>query len=465
MMPPVADSEESMYPHHQQQQDEDDKGRRRSAVQEVARKYKWPIAGGSVVLLVILSVVIGVSVNSGGSSSSASPTVTNGGTTSSSGDPVDRKKADLMGRIKSSFTVLGLPETHSSMLDSSESPQARAVNWVASADGYDTYSDDQRLQRYALASFFYGTYAVRNAYVTQQVPWTTAEKWLSDEHECDWEGVTCDDSKFVTKIELEEHRVSGTVPLDIVLMRESLKELILTNNLIFMEGDALEVFKYLEHLEVLMLADNYIVERNGLPQSLRDLTKLNKLILSYNLLQGAIRPNYFTNLGKLAHLEIESNYLTGPLPESVYEMDQLVYLYARRNDFNFNLGHAAKHANWPNMFSLWLDHNNITGSFPTEIGKLTGLASFSLTNTTVYGTIPTEIGLLTGLRRMWLYGNNLHGEIPAELGALPILEVAEMYGNRFEGTMPQGVCDAIQSASYDYKVLSADCDTVQCQDC
>lgn len=114
---------------------------------------------------------------------------------------------------------------------------------------------------------------------------------------------------------------------------------------------------------------------------------------------------------------------------------------------------------------MWLDHNNITGSFPTEIGKLTGLASFSLTNTTVHGTIPSEIGLLTGLRRMWLYGNNLHGEIPAELGNLPILEVAEMYGNNLEGTMPQGVCDAVAAATYDYKVLSADCGEVQCQDC
>ena len=342
-MPPVVEGEETMYPHHQQGEE---KGHRRSAMQDVARKYKWYIAGGSVVLLVILSVVIGVSVSSSKSSSSNSSVQTGG---SSSGDPIDRKKADLMGRIKSSFTVLGLPETHSAMLDSSESPQARALNWVATSDSYDSYSDDQRLQRYALASFFYGTYAVRNAYVTQQVPWTTAEKWLSDEHECDWEGVTCDGQRVVTKIELEEHRISGTVPLDIVLLRESLTELVLTNNLIFMEGDALEVFKYLENLETLLLADNYIVERNGLPQSLRDLKKLKKLILSYNLLQGSIRPNYFTNLGKLSHLEIESNYLTGPLPSSMYDMDQLVYLYARRNDFNFNLDHAMKTANWPNM--------------------------------------------------------------------------------------------------------------------
>ena len=343
-MPSVVEGEETSYPDNH---GESSRGHRQSAFQEVARKYKYYIAGGSVVLLIILSVVIGVSVNSGNSSSSSSQS-------NASGTSSDRKRADLMGRIKSSFTVLGLPATHSSMLDSSESPQARALNWVATSDTYDGYSDDQRLQRYALASFFYGTYAVRNAYVTQQVPWTTAEKWLSDENECEWEGITCDGNNAVTKIELEEHRVSGGIPLDIVLMRESLKELVLTNNLIFMEGDALEVFGYLENLEVLMLADNYIVERNGLPQSLRELRNLKKLILSYNLLQGAIRPAYFSDLGKLTHLEIESNYLTGPLPESIYDMDQLVYLYARRNDLHFGLGHAISKANWPNMCTFQL---------------------------------------------------------------------------------------------------------------
>ena len=75
------------------------------------------------------------------------------------------------------------------------------------------------------------------------------------------------------------------------------------------------------------------------------------------------------------------------------------------------------------------------------------------------------MGLLTGLRRLWLYGNNLKGEIPAELGNLPILEVVEMYGNDLEGSVPQGICDAVSAATYDYKVLSADCEQVQCQDC
>jgi hypothetical protein len=373
MMPPVLEgSEESMYPHHQQQHE--NKGHRRSAISDFARRHKWLLVGAGVVLFVVIAVSVGVSGGGGGGSASeaaANPqsegssgySGTVGGTPGSSGsvsgpqDPFTRKKADLMGRIKSSFTVLGLPASHSTMLDSPESPQARALNWVAASEQYDNYNDDQRLQRYALACFFYATYAVRNAYVTQQVPWTTAEKWLSEEHECDWEGITCSDDRFVTHIKLEEHRISGTIPLDLVLLRESLTTLMLTNNLIFMEGEALLVFAYLENLETLMLADNYIVERNGLPDSFRDLPKLKKLILSYNLLQGTIPNTYFENLHKLSHLEIESNYLSGPLPASLYEMDQLVYLYVRRNDLNFNFAHAIKSANWPNICKYMYFHS------------------------------------------------------------------------------------------------------------
>lgn len=114
---------------------------------------------------------------------------------------------------------------------------------------------------------------------------------------------------------------------------------------------------------------------------------------------------------------------------------------------------------------MWLDHNNITGTLASEIGKLTGLASFSLTNTTVKGTIPTEVGQLTGLRRAWFYGNKLSGEIPTELGNLPLLEVVELYGNDLVGAMPQGTCDAVAAATYDYKVLSADCNEVDCGCC
>lgn len=356
MMPPVVEGEETSYPH--QDAETGSLKTRHSMLSQGARRYKWYI-GATLVIIVIFSIIIGVTISNNGSNNG--PTTSSGMTgtpsTADNGDPLQRKQADLLGRIKSGYAVLGLPPTHIKTFEDAESAQTRALNWVAASDNYDSLGDDQKLHRFALAAFFYSTYAVRNPYVTQQVPWTTAEKWLSEADECEWEGISCgtvNGEKAVTGIDLHEHRISGTIPLDLVLLRDSLKSIVLTNNLIFVEGEGLKVFGYLENLESLIMADNYIVERNGLPESLRQLKKLKKLVLSYNLLQGAIRPNYFANLGKLTHLEIESNYLSGPLPQSLYEMPQLVYLYVRRNDFNFNFPHAMKTANWPNICKFYL---------------------------------------------------------------------------------------------------------------
>jgi len=106
---------------------------------------------------------------------------------------------------------------------------------------------------------------------------------------------------------------------------------------------------------------------------------------------------------------------------------------------------------------MWLDGNAITGTIPTEIGLMTGLASFSAANATLTGTIPEEIGNLNQLRRLWLFNNGLSGNIPEALNKLDLLEVVELHGNKLKGDMPQGVCSAVDNSDYEYKSLTSDC--------
>jgi Leucine-rich repeat (LRR) protein len=107
--------------------------------------------------------------------------------------------------------------------------------------------------------------------------------------------------------------------------------------------------------------------------------------------------------------------------------------------------------------AVWLDKNDITGSIPTEIGLLTGLASISITNSSLTGSIPTEMGNLHALQRLWLYSNKLTGNIPAELANLDNLEVFEVHNNNIVGSMPNNICDAIDKSEYNYKSLTSDC--------
>ena len=106
---------------------------------------------------------------------------------------------------------------------------------------------------------------------------------------------------------------------------------------------------------------------------------------------------------------------------------------------------------------MWLDGNAITGTIPTEIGLMTGLASFSAANATLTGTIPEEIGNLNQLRRLWLFNNELTGTIPEALSKLELLEVVELHGNKLKGDMPDGVCTAVGKSDYEYKSLTSDC--------
>ena len=145
-------------------------------------------------------------------------------------------------------------------------------------------------------------------------------------------------------------------------------------------------------------------------------------------------------------------------------MSSLVYIYLRNNDLYGHLN-FLKTGKLTNLFSLWLDNNDIGQSIPTQVAQLVNLASLSISNTTLTGTIPTELGLLPDLNRIWLYGNKLTGTIPTELGELTLLEVLDLHNNSLKGHMPSHVCQAIKASNYSKKELVADCHKVNCSCC
>jgi Leucine-rich repeat (LRR) protein len=183
-------------------------------------------------------------------------------------------------------------------------------------------------------------------------------------------------------------------------------------------------------------------------------------------LQGKLDGAYFSSLAKLTHLEIESNFLAGELPSQLLQHPEIVYVYIRNNNLDLHLPTVLGNGTWPSLFAAWLDSNNVTGPIPATIADKVTLASFSITNTTLRGSIPTEMGLLTDMRRLWLYNNELTGVVPDELANLAQLEVFEVHGNPdLSGRMPQGVCDVIQEAKYQFKSLTASCSSLNCDSC
>jgi Leucine-rich repeat (LRR) protein len=70
----------------------------------------------------------------------------------------------------------------------------------------------------------------------------------------------------------------------------------------------------------------------------------------------------------------------------------------------------------PNLTSLDLDNNLLSGSIPTELGRLPRLRDVSLLrNSGIRGRIPSELGLATSLRYLNCERTGLTGTIPSEL--------------------------------------------------
>jgi hypothetical protein len=77
------------------------------------------------------------------------------------------------------FVRMALPSYTQESLQQSDSAQSLALQWLRENNTLlETYSLDRRLQRFALATFFYSTRGPKR--------WFNKAGWLTDAHECDW---------------------------------------------------------------------------------------------------------------------------------------------------------------------------------------------------------------------------------------------------------------------------------------
>jgi Leucine-rich repeat (LRR) protein len=183
------------------------------------------------------------------------------------------------------------------------------------------------------------------------------------------------------------------------------------------------------------------------------------------LYTGGIESN-FGGMTDLNYIDLSQNFFNESLPnlnlltnlEQIYISDSFL-----EGGLEFMIG-------MPNIFECWIDKNpGFDGTIPTEIGSLSTLASFSVTENSLTGTIPSELGNLTDMQRLWMYNNFLTGTIPNELGNMDILKVLRIEGNAFTGTMPDSVCLLRQNPLIELALLGSVCgnnfDQCSCCDC
>jgi hypothetical protein len=178
--------------------------------------------------------------------------------------------------------------------------QYKAFTWLTENASLDDYEDSKKIQRFALACLYYATYQVTNVYIENPEPWFQDESWMTDTDECEWIGIHCNSDKRVHSIVLEQNKLSGILPMELALLKHSIKGLDLTSNNLFMGGDDLDVFGHLTMLEKLELDGNYLLTGDGLPASLALCTALRKLLLSSNLMEGQFDNGVLDGLTQLS---------------------------------------------------------------------------------------------------------------------------------------------------------------------
>ena len=84
-----------------------------------------------------------------------------------------------------------------------------------------------------------------------------------------------------------------------------------------------------------------------------------------------------------------------------------------------------------------LNHMNMSGTLPTEIGNFAFLETLNLDNNEIYGRIPGTIGKLPNLIHLSMKNNKLRSVLPVSLGNLTKLKSLNLQHNKLLGFLPK----------------------------
>jgi len=169
--------------------------------------------------------------------------------------------------------------------------------------------------------------------------WSNTWDFSSGQSYCMFDGITCDESEQITRIDLCCNNLEGSLPSEIGMLSS------------------------LTHLD---LDINFIT--GTIPSEIGMLSSLYWLDLDFNSITGTISSE-IGMLSSLTYLDLDDNSITGTIPSEIGMLLSLRYLD--------------------------LHQNSITGTIPSEIGMLSSSFWVDLDNNSITGTIPTELCALT----------------------------------------------------------------------
>ena len=130
---------------------------------------------------------------------------------------------------------------------------------------------------------------------------------------------------------------------------------------------------------------------------------------------------------------LQHNQLSGEIPSELGQLGQLQTLSLYNNQLDSlpaALGQLGQ------LQTLSLENNQLSGSIPPELGQLGQLRALYLHRNQLSGPIPAALGQLGQLQTLWLQHNQLSGEIPVELMQLNELTTLSLRNNCLTSNRP-----------------------------
>ena len=300
-------------------------------------------------------------------------------------------------------------------------------------------------------------------YATGGPNWINSEKWLSDEDLEKWFGVTTNESFRVEELNLSSNNLVGRIPLHIGRLSQlrvldladnpSLQgtlpqELIgLTLATLRLDGTQLcvptdDAFqRWLTNIPmksgVLNCEEKVAGDRGVLIDFFNSTNGQNWYNSTNWLSEKSLGEWHGVSVDHEEHvteLRLIDNNLTGSIPPDLSKLTQLQTLVLFGSEITGII--PPEIALLRNLKILNLSLNQLTGSIPPELGELENLEELMLPSNNLTGVIPPELGELENLTRLQLTDNKLTGGIPAELGQLNNLLDMIIGGNPLSGTIP-----------------------------
>ena len=134
------------------------------------------------------------------------------------------------------------------------------------------------------------------------------------------------------------------------------------------------------------------------------------------------------------HGLLDHNQLTGEIPAELGQLGQLYSLGLNDNQLTGEI--PTELVRLSALLGLNLQHNQLTGEIPVELGQMFELRGLNLSSNQLTGKVLAELGQLYQLSTLDLSSNQLTGPIPAELGQLDQLSTLYLQHNQLTGEIP-----------------------------